>query len=126
MRFGKYLGILAVPNEIRGINNGNIFNEDDWKRVITIAEGNTNIDVVGQLGVGFFSVFSYSEKPMIQSDVSMKLSSKSQDFFHVKLFIQTEQIFNIMNGSSITLNHIDVESDVHINEDIHEKYFIIS
>ncbi|CAF4101359.1 unnamed protein product, partial [Adineta steineri] len=99
---------------------------DDWKRVITIAEGNTNIDVVGQLGVGFFSVFSYSEKPMIQSDVSMKLSSKSQDFFHVKLFIQTEQIFNIMNGSSITLNHIDVESDVHINEDIHEKYFIIS
>ncbi|CAF1549296.1 unnamed protein product [Adineta ricciae] len=53
--------------EIRTINNGNTFTEDDWKRVITIAEGNTNIDAIGQFGVGFFSVFSYSEKPMIQS-----------------------------------------------------------
>ncbi|CAF4687193.1 unnamed protein product, partial [Rotaria sp. Silwood2] len=41
--------------------------EDDWKRVITIAEGNTNVDAIGQFGVGFFSVFSYSEQPMIQS-----------------------------------------------------------
>jgi len=57
----------CIINEIRTINNGNIFNEDDWKRVITIAEGNTNVDAIGQFGVGFFSVFSYSEKPMIQS-----------------------------------------------------------
>jgi hypothetical protein len=57
----------CIINEIRTINNGNIFSEDDWKRVITIAEGNTNVDAIGQFGVGFFSVFSYSEKPMIQS-----------------------------------------------------------
>jgi hypothetical protein len=57
----------CIINEIRTINNGNIFTEDDWKRVITIAEGNTNVDAIGQFGVGFFSVFSYSEKPMIQS-----------------------------------------------------------
>ncbi|CAF0737424.1 unnamed protein product [Adineta steineri] len=208
----------CLINEIRGINNGNIFNEDDWKRVITIAEGNTNIDVVGQFGVGFFSVFSYSEKPMIQSGKhclafvwqngkslttfrkelskeeqttlstsvilpmktkyilqtkstnekikpslnliqlksyltkvlsftkhineiiieinhknifqvnkrkksfsSIKLSSKLQEFFHLKSFTQTEQIFNIINGSSITLNHIDVETEVHINEDFHKQ-----
>ncbi|CAF2792873.1 unnamed protein product [Rotaria sp. Silwood2] len=57
----------CIITEIRTINNGNIFSEDDWKRVITIAEGNTNADAIGQFGVGFFSVFSYSERPMIQS-----------------------------------------------------------
>lgn len=57
----------CLINQIRTINNGNIFNDADWKRVITIAEGNTNVDAIGQFGVGFFSVFSYSEKPMIQS-----------------------------------------------------------
>ena len=57
----------CVITEIRTENNGHIFNDDDWKRVITIAEGNTNVDAIGQFGVGFFSVFSYSERPMIQS-----------------------------------------------------------
>ncbi|CAF4112088.1 unnamed protein product [Rotaria sp. Silwood2] len=57
----------CIITEIRTINNGNVFSEDDWKRVITIAEGNTNVDAIGQFGVGFFSVFSYSEQPMIQS-----------------------------------------------------------
>ena len=57
----------CLITEIRTINNGHIFNDDDWKRVITIAEGNTNVDAIGQFGVGFFSVFSYSERPMIQS-----------------------------------------------------------
>ncbi|CAF2860875.1 unnamed protein product [Rotaria sp. Silwood2] len=57
----------CIITEIRTINNGNIFNEDDWKRVITIAEGDTNVDAIGQFGVGFFSVFSYSERPIIQS-----------------------------------------------------------
>ncbi|CAF1073633.1 unnamed protein product [Rotaria sordida] len=57
----------CVITEIRAVNNGHVFSEDDWKRVITIAEGNTNVDAIGQFGVGFFSVFSYSERPMIQS-----------------------------------------------------------
>ncbi|CAF1439050.1 unnamed protein product [Adineta steineri] len=214
----------CLINEIRTINNGNIFNEDDWKRVITIAEGNTNIDAVGQFGVGFFSVFSYSEKPMIQSgkhclafawqngkslttfrkELSLHEQSSStsvilpmktkyilqtksildnksnkdqikpifnliqlkayltkvlsftrhineiiiqinnikvfqvnkikkpllskdlksnnqQNFLHFKLFTQTEQTFNIMNGPSITLNHIDVESEVKIDDELHKK-----
>ncbi|CAF4565914.1 unnamed protein product [Rotaria sp. Silwood2] len=53
--------------EIRAINNGLIFNETDWKRVAAIAEGNTNVESVGQFGVGFFSVFSFSEEPIITS-----------------------------------------------------------
>lgn len=56
-----------VISEIRAINNGHVFSDDDWKRVITIAEGNTNVNAIGQFGVGFFSVFAYSERPMIQS-----------------------------------------------------------
>ncbi|CAF3564368.1 unnamed protein product [Rotaria sp. Silwood1] len=53
--------------EIRTINNGLIFNETDWKRVAAIAEGNTNVESIGQFGVGFFSVFSFSEEPIITS-----------------------------------------------------------
>ena len=53
--------------EIRAGNNGSAFSEADWKRVVTIAEGNTNTEAVGQFGVGFFSVFSYCERPMIKS-----------------------------------------------------------
>lgn len=57
----------CIITEIRTVNNGHTFTEEDWKRVATIAEGNTNVDAIGQFGVGFFSVFSYSERPMIQS-----------------------------------------------------------
>jgi hypothetical protein len=53
--------------EIRAINNGLVFNETDWKRVAAIAEGNTNVESIGQFGVGFFSVFSFSEEPIITS-----------------------------------------------------------
>ncbi|CAF1298463.1 unnamed protein product [Adineta steineri] len=53
--------------EIRSVNNGSVFTQTDWKRVASIAEGNTNVDSVGQFGVGFFSVFSFSEEPIITS-----------------------------------------------------------
>ncbi len=56
-----------IITEIRTVNDGLIFTEKDWKRVATIAEGNTNVDAVGQFGVGFFTVFSYSDKPIIKS-----------------------------------------------------------
>ena len=57
----------CIITEIRAGNNGSAFSEADWKRVVTIAEGNTNAEAVGQFGVGFFSVFSYCERPMIKS-----------------------------------------------------------
>jgi HSP90 family molecular chaperone len=53
--------------EFRMINNGNIFSETDWKRVATIADGNTDPQSVGQFGVGFFSAFSYTEEPIVAS-----------------------------------------------------------
>ncbi|CAF3988385.1 unnamed protein product [Rotaria sp. Silwood1] len=57
----------SIVTEIRAVNNGAIFSETDWERVASIAEGNTNIESVGQFGVGFFSVFSFSEEPIIKS-----------------------------------------------------------
>ena len=53
--------------EIRMKNNGHVFTETDWKRVIAIAEGNTNVESVGQFGVGFYAVFSYTDEPIIVS-----------------------------------------------------------
>ena len=58
---------LKSIDEIRAVNNGLVFSETDWKRVAAIAEGNTNVESVGQFGVGFFSVFSFSEEPIITS-----------------------------------------------------------
>ncbi|CAF4020170.1 unnamed protein product [Rotaria sordida] len=56
-----------VITEICTTNDGLIFSETDWKRVATIAEGNTDIASVGRFGVGFYSVFSYTEEPIIVS-----------------------------------------------------------
>jgi hypothetical protein len=56
-----------IITEIRTLNDGLSFTEVDWKRVITIADGYTNEDAIGQFGVGFFTVFAYSDKPMIIS-----------------------------------------------------------
>lgn len=57
----------SLIREIRTVNDGSVFNEADWKRVASIAEGNVNADSIGQFGVGFFSVFSFSEEPIIVS-----------------------------------------------------------
>ena len=57
----------SAITEIRTVNDGLVFNQTDWKRVAAIAEGNTDVDSVGQFGVGFFSVFSLSEEPIITS-----------------------------------------------------------
>ena len=57
----------STITEIRAVNNGKIFTDTDWQRVASIAEGNTNIESVGQFGVGFFSAFSFSEEPIIVS-----------------------------------------------------------
>jgi hypothetical protein len=53
--------------EIRTTNNGRVFQAVDWQRVASIAEGNTNVESVGQFGVGFFSVFALSDEPIIVS-----------------------------------------------------------
>ncbi|CAF1140599.1 unnamed protein product [Rotaria sp. Silwood1] len=48
-------------------NNGHAFTKTDWERVAAIANGNVDVNSVGQFGVGFFSVFAYSDQPIITS-----------------------------------------------------------
>jgi len=48
-------------------NSGREFGEADWERVAMIAKGNTDSSSVGLFGVGFYSVFSASDQPEIQS-----------------------------------------------------------
>lgn len=47
----------CLISEIRTINDWNIFNEDDWRRVMTIVERNTNVDSTGQFNAWFFPFF---------------------------------------------------------------------
>eukprot|EP01134_Creolimax_fragrantissima_P001871 CFRG1871T1 len=48
-------------------NNGENFRPQDWSRLRTIAEGNPDEQKIGFFGVGFYSVFSVCEEPMVIS-----------------------------------------------------------
>ncbi|CAO1625305.1 unnamed protein product [Parajaminaea phylloscopi] len=48
-------------------NNGRPFTEDDWGRLRRIAEGNPDPDKIGAFGVGFYSLFSICEEPVVAS-----------------------------------------------------------
>ena len=49
-------------------NDGEAFSETDWRRLIKIAEGNPNEEAIGCFGVGFYSVFSITENPIVSSN----------------------------------------------------------
>ncbi|PKI83429.1 hypothetical protein MVES_002504 [Malassezia vespertilionis] len=48
-------------------NNGKPFSSDDWNRLRRIAEGNPDPDRIGAFGVGFYSLFSICEEPIVFS-----------------------------------------------------------
>ncbi|KAF9235050.1 hypothetical protein BU15DRAFT_78428 [Melanogaster broomeanus] len=48
-------------------NDGAVFQQKDWDRITKIAEGNPDEQKIGTFGVGFFSVFSVTECPVIIS-----------------------------------------------------------
>jgi len=47
-----------------------VFQEEDWKRLRNIAEGNPDEQKIGFFGVGFYSLFSITEEPFVVSDKS--------------------------------------------------------
>ncbi|PKY51971.1 hypothetical protein RhiirA4_325988, partial [Rhizophagus irregularis] len=49
-------------------NNGKSFNHQDWERIKTIALGNSDGQKIGAFGVGFYSVFSVCDEPLIVSN----------------------------------------------------------
>lgn len=48
-------------------NDGHVFGPEDWARLQEISSGNPDEDKIGAFGVGFYSVFSISERPYISS-----------------------------------------------------------
>ncbi|KAN0064579.1 hypothetical protein ACQY0O_002207 [Thecaphora frezii] len=48
-------------------NDGKPFGTDDWSRLRRIAEGNPDPDRIGAFGVGFYSLFSVCEEPIVSS-----------------------------------------------------------
>lgn len=48
-------------------NDGDVFTDDDWKRLREIASGNPNETKIGAFGVGFYSTFEISDKPLVHS-----------------------------------------------------------
>jgi len=48
-------------------NDGNLFSNEDWGRLTSIASGNPAVDKIGFFGVGFYCVFSLSDAPCVSS-----------------------------------------------------------
>ncbi|KIJ66567.1 hypothetical protein HYDPIDRAFT_26903 [Hydnomerulius pinastri MD-312] len=59
-------------------NDGEEFEPRDWNRLTSIAEGNPDDQKIGAFGVGFFSVFSVTECPVVISggEQGLQLSVK--------------------------------------------------
>ncbi|KZW00398.1 hypothetical protein EXIGLDRAFT_639482 [Exidia glandulosa HHB12029] len=57
----------APVHEYAFRNNGTVFRDEDWKRLKKIADGNPDEEKIGAFGVGFYSIFSVCEAPMVTS-----------------------------------------------------------
>ncbi|KAG9310168.1 hypothetical protein JVU11DRAFT_9790 [Chiua virens] len=81
------------------INDGIAFTDGDWGRLRKIADGNKNATKVGAFGVGFYSVFSKTDKPLVKS------SDKSLQFVRGEDGRLRNQFVNCsaISGTSIEL-----------------------
>ncbi|KAI9455535.1 hypothetical protein HD554DRAFT_273220 [Boletus coccyginus] len=63
-------GSLVPHNVIQWTfkNNGNVFTKEDRTRLTKIAMGNPDPSKVGAFGVGFYSLFSVTDRPVVSSD----------------------------------------------------------
>ncbi|TPX34353.1 hypothetical protein SmJEL517_g03025 [Synchytrium microbalum] len=60
-------GKANAASTITYSNNGRPFRDEDWYRLRKIAEGNPDQDKIGFFGVGFYSLFSVCEEPLVTS-----------------------------------------------------------
>lgn len=60
-------------------NNGRDFTAADWQRLAEIASGNPSEEAVGAFGVGFYSVFSFTDCPVVKSGAKHMLFTWRDD-----------------------------------------------
>eukprot|EP00835_Amoeboradix_gromovi_P005199 NODE_467_length_8122_cov_0.425776.p1 type:complete len:1491 gc:universal NODE_467_length_8122_cov_0.425776:7628-3156(-) len=63
----KFITSLGKVVQIEYKNNGAEFNSKDWNRLSSISEGNPDESKIGFFGVGFYSLFSLCEEPLVCS-----------------------------------------------------------
>jgi hypothetical protein len=74
-------------------NNGIHFRQEDWSRLKRIAEGNPDPEKIGAFGVGFYSVFSITESPLVLSGwESMQFSWQENQLYVQKGRLQKEKL----------------------------------
>ncbi|KAJ3576913.1 hypothetical protein NPX13_g3556 [Xylaria arbuscula] len=69
-RLQRSLNYVIHHNVIQRIvvhNDGRPFQEEDWNRLTSIAEGNPGDQSIGMFGLGFYSVFKLSDEPVVCS-----------------------------------------------------------
>lgn len=54
-------------------NDGIVFREEDWRRLKTVADGQPDSEKIGAFGVGFYSIWSLSDEPLVVSGDQMML-----------------------------------------------------
>ncbi|KAG1730663.1 histidine kinase-like ATPase [Suillus paluster] len=78
-------------------NDGAPFQDPDWGRLTKIAEGNPDERKIGAFGVGFFSVFSVTDKPIVKSNGKMVSIYYEGD----KLYVKKEEIIRDSNNCTV-------------------------
>ncbi|KAI4244656.1 MAG: hypothetical protein L6R40_002860 [Gallowayella cf. fulva] len=76
-------------------NNGHAFRPEDWARLQEIATGNPDEDKIGAFGVGFYSVFSISERPSVFS------GSEALEFFWKENDLRAQRFKSPKNTDTI-------------------------
>ncbi|KAG0706644.1 hypothetical protein DFH29DRAFT_900624 [Suillus ampliporus] len=89
-------------------NDGAPFQETDWRRLTKIAEGNPDERKIGAFGVGFFSVFSVTDKPIVKSNRKMVSIYYEED----KLYVKKEDIIRDSGNGTVIEMELKQESTI--------------
>ncbi|KAA8494873.1 hypothetical protein FVE85_3114 [Porphyridium purpureum] len=93
-------------------NNGFPFREQDWARLKSIAEGNPDETSIGMFGVGFYSVFSICESPIVVSDRSAMAFTWEKD----QLFARRADNLALLDKNAATKNGKETRFVLNVRE----------
>lgn len=86
-------------------NNGRPFSQQDWSRLRKIAEGNPDEQKIGFFGVGFYSLFSICDEPLLTSgNECMAFFWKGDQLYTKRGIIPAESNSSSSSSNEITSN----------------------